>query len=96
MSTKQKKEAVADWRVKSQQVNEARKKRGISAENHGLARINMYIQPNNDEMNSSGRTAAHPTSVGAGGDSYDPTSEVFAKGAGGRSLRIDGKFWGGR
>lgn len=80
--TQQKKKAAADWRVKSEQVNEARNKRGISADTHGLSTNKMYAQSKNDETSSSEHVAAHPENAGAGGDPCIHTSEVTPSGAG--------------
>lgn len=94
MSTKQKDKVVADWRMKCEQGNDA-KKRGNTAETHALSMLKMYAQLKNDETNSDQVTTdlAHD---GAEGDFCDRSPEVVPSGAGGRSLRIDGKFRGGR
>lgn len=82
MSTAQKKKAVADWRVKSEQVNEARKRRGISAEVHGMSLLNLYVQPKTHEMNDARQNTAPQCDDGAGGDSCNNASGAIPPMAG--------------
>lgn len=80
---KAKKKAVADWRVKSEQVNEAREKRSIVVEVHGLSMFDMYVQPQADEVNYSRQNAAPQCGDGAGSDPHNNASGAIPSSVGG-------------
>lgn len=68
--------------MKSEQVEEARAKRGISADFHGISIIGMYAEPEVREHILLARKAAQFERESAGGDSSSRTAETTASGVG--------------
>lgn len=82
MSSTQKRKAIADWQVKSEQVKEARNKRGISATTHRISVLGMYAEPRDRDSIPGAKQAAWLERERAGGDSSSRATETTTIGAG--------------
>lgn len=97
MSQTQDKKAIVDWRVKSAKANDARGKRGISAENNERSMLGILIQPKATDKSDPGKGAA-PSRVdgvwGGGFPRQHTRNDALENGE--RCLRSGGRLSCGR